>query len=240
MRKALTTALIGLTAAGLWALPTLADDYRVTGKAYHADDADRLLYEERYTPIDGNDQAEVHYVSPEGEAIARKRLDYSRGQSKPSYTLIDERHDLIWSVQWEGDSHLALRQGDRDNPDTKRVSADEPQVVDAGFDGFITEHWDALLEGERLTFYFAFPNRLTNVRLRAERIARSDSQIVDGKDDWVYFRIQVNSRLLSLFADDLFLAYDRDNRQLQVFRGRSNLPDENGDGVDVQIRYDYP
>jgi len=217
----------------------LAEDYRVTGTAYQIDDLDNPVYRERYTPVGEDGKAEVHYYSADGDRIAEKQLDYSRGDTQPSYTLKDLRNDLLWSVEWDGDTQLMMRKGSIDDPDRSRVSAESPQVIDAGFDGFVKQEWDKLLEGERITFYFAFPNRLRNVRLRGERIDASESGIERGDSDWIYFRIQVNSRLLSLFADDLYLAYEEDQKRLKVFRGRSNLPDADGESIDVEIHYEY-
>jgi len=228
-------------AALLWSLPVLAlaSDYRITGHAYQVDDLDNVLYRERYTEVDDDGKAEVHYYSADDERVAEKQLDYSRGETQPSYTLKDFRNDLLWSVEWDSDSQLMMRKGSIDDPDRSRVSSESPQVIDAGFDGFVKQEWDKLMDGERVTFYFAFPNRLRNVRLRGERIDASDSGIEKGESDWIYFRIQVNSRLLSLFADDLYLAYEEDGKRLKVFRGRSNLPDADGESIDVEIHYEY-
>lgn len=231
----------------LWALPILAladpdqsdEEYSITGHAYLVSDLDNVLYRERYTPVGEDGKAEVHYFSPAGDRIAEKQLDYSRGDTQPSYTLTDLRSDQLWSVEWDGETQLMMRKGSLDDPDRSRVPAEQQQVIDAGFDAFVKQEWDDLLAGERVTFYFAFPNRLRNVRLRGERIEASDSEIERGDSDWIHFRIQVNSRVLSLFADDLFLAYEADQKRLKVFRGRSNLPDDQGESIDVEIHYEY-
>ncbi|UZJ45390.1 hypothetical protein OOT55_04870 [Marinimicrobium sp. C6131] len=225
------------------AFQALAEDseYEIIGAAYHAEDIEQLLYEERYTPIDENGKGEVHYVDPDGERIAEKSLDYSYGDSRPSFELRDLREDLHWSARWTDDEErIRLARGSVDAPDTETVDAKSRQVIDAGFDPFIQSQWDRLMDGERVTFHFAFPNRLTNVRLRAERIDAEDSPIQKQEEDWVYFRIRVNSAVLSLFADNLYLAYDPEDTRLMVFRGRSNIPDADGEGRDVEIHYRYP
>ncbi|WP_341938785.1 hypothetical protein [Marinimicrobium sp. C2-29] len=231
------TRLIGLVLLGALASAS-AEDYEIEGKAYNVDDIEQLLYVERYTPVDDNDRGEVHYESPEGERLATKTLDYSAGNTKPDYELIDERGDRHWSVTLE-DGSLKLSKGPKDDPETDTVSAEDPQVIDAGFDAFVQLEWDKLMDGKRVTFHFAFPNRLTNVRLRAVHIERGDSPIEQDGEDWVWFQIRVDSALMSLFADSLYLAYERDTKRLMVFRGRSNLPAADGDSWDVEIRYTY-
>lgn len=223
----------------IWAVASVsAEDYEIVGEAYNVDDIEQLLYVERYTPVGEDDRGEVHYESPEGERLATKTLDYSAGETKPDYELIDKRQDRHWSATLENGS-LKLSKGPKGDPETDTVSAKDPQVIDAGFDAFVQQEWDKLLEGERVTFHFAFPNRLTNVRLRAERIDREDSPIEQEGENWVWFKMRVDSALLSMFADDLYLAYEREGKRLMVFRGRSNLPAADGDSWDVEIRYTY-
>lgn len=239
-------SLISGVAASLLLLPAaqaLAEEreYEIIGAAYHADDTEQLLYEERYTPVDDSGKGEVHYVDPDGERIAEKSLDYSFGETSPSFELRDLRQDLHWSARWSDDEEqIRLTRGSREEPESESVEVKSRQVIDAGFDPFIQGHWDRLMDGERVTFHFAFPNRLTNVRLRAERIDAGDSPIQKQEEDWVYFRIRVNSAVLSLFADNLYLAYDPEDTRLMVFRGRSNILDADGEGRDVEIHYRYP
>lgn len=228
--------LAGLVLSG----PLVASEYRVIGKAYEFGDWQNPVYEERYTPRTDSGEAQVHYLGPDGERIALKTLDYSRGDIHPSYRLEDQRLNRLWSAQWSSDKQIILKRGAAGDPESETVRVKAPQVIDAGFDPFIQQSWDALLNGEGVTFHFAFPNRLTNVKLRAEKMQAEDSPLHHKESEWVYFRIRVDSALLSLFADDLYLAYGKNNKRLMVFRGRSNIPDKNGEGRDVEIRYHYP
>lgn len=236
------TRIVGLGALTslLLSVPVMANEYRVTGKAYEFGNWESPVYEERYTPRTEDGRAEVHYVGPDGERIALKTLDYGRGNIHPSYRLEDQRLNLVWAAQWTSEDQISLSRGDSAAPETKTVRAKAPQVIDAGFDPFIQQSWGSLLSGEPVTFHFAFPNRLTNVKLRAERIDRDASPLHHKESDWVYFRIRVDSTLLSLFADNLYLAYEKSDQRLMVFRGRSNIPDDRGEGRDVEIRYHYP
>lgn len=213
--------------------------YDIVGSAYDADSGETLLYEERYTPVGEDGSAEVHYFNPEGDRIAHKMLDYSPGETRPDYRLVDERHGLVWGARALKDGRIELTRGPEDDADTKVVLAEDPQVVDAGFDPFIQSAWEQLVAGERVTFHFAFPNRLTNVALRVEQIRQKDSPIVRQQDNWVYFRLRVNSALLSLFADNLYLGYEPEQKRLAVFRGTSNIPDETGEGREVEVHYRY-
>lgn len=226
---------------GLWVVANLsfASSYEITGEAYLTDDIETLFYREHYTPISDEGRVEVHYVSSDGERIAIKELYFHRGATKPGYTLKDTRHHLLWSVEWKGNKQLLMRKGFQNAPERKVIKEQPPQVIDAGFDNFVKQEWDRLMDGESIAFYFAFPQRLTNVRLRIDRIKPQRSPIEYREEGWVHFKIRVNNRLLSLFVDSLYLAYEPQERQLKVFRGRSNLPDHRGGGVDVEVRYTH-
>lgn len=185
----------------------------------------------------------LHPEQPDLKQAVREEVVRQTGEcpSGPVRLLTNLRQDLQWSASWSDDGQqIRLTRGSQDAPEAKTVQAERRQVIDAGFDPFIQSQWETLMNGERVTFHFAFPNRLTNVRLRAERIDASDSPIQKQQERWAYFQIRVNSAVLSLFADNLYLAYDPDEKRLMVFRGRSNIPDAEGDGWDVEIHYRYP
>ena len=106
--------------------------------------------------------------------------------------------------------------------ETKQIA-----IVGSGISGLTAGH--LLAKRHRVTVFEA-----------GESIDADDSPIQKQEEDWVYFRIRVNSAVLSLFADNLYLAYDPEDTRLMVFRGRSNIPDAEGEGRDVEIHYRYP
>ena len=53
------------------------------------------------------------------------------------------------------------------------------------------------------------------------------------------FRLDVANWLLRILVKPIELGYDAEARRLTRFRGLSNIGDANGDGLVVDIRYDY-
>lgn len=236
MRAALV--LLGCALLGSAALPTLAEtEYVIVGEAYNIENERELVYREHYTERTEQSR-EVHYKDPDGEQFASKSLDYSRAATQPSFLLTDERHDKQWGAEWQ-DDQLILMKGDKGNLERESVEVENKQVVDAGFDAFIQQQWDSLTGGETVTFHFALPNRLSNARLQVKEVAAEESPISKSEENWRYFHIRVANSFLSLFAQDLHLAYADQERQLMAFRGRSNILDEAGESQDVEILYDY-
>lgn len=239
-RRSVRASLLSLSCflLSLLATPAAAESkYLVIGEAYNIDNGRELVYREHYTERSGQSR-EVHYKDLDGKQFARKTLDFSRTPTQPAFLLTDERHKKQWGAEWR-DDELILMKGDKGDLERKAVEVEDRQVVDAGFDAFIQQQWDSLTAGETLTFHFALPNRLSNARLQVKEVAADESPISLSEENWRYFHIRVANSFLSLFAQDLHLAYADKERRLMVFRGRSNILDERGESQDVEILYDY-
>lgn len=230
--------LLGCGLLSLLGLPALAEEtYTIVGEAFTLEGERKLVYREYYTERTGQSQ-EVHYKDRDDTQFAYKTLDYSRGSTQPTFRLTDERNDKQWGAEWQ-DDQLILMKGDKGEPEREPIEVKDMQVIDAGFDAFIQQQWDSLSAGETVTFHFALPNRLSNARLQVKQVTASESPISKSEQAWRYFHIRVANSFLSLFAQDLHLAYHGEERRLMVFRGRSNILDERGESQDVEILYDY-
>jgi len=213
--------------------------YTITGNAYRLEQPDRVVYREKYTPVlSGRGLGIVDYFDADGQLIATKTLDYRPGQNRPNFTMYDLRRNWFWSVQARNEQ-LLLSKGPAGDLERRTIGRQEPQVVDAGFDIYIRNRLDQLKSGEQLNFHSAVPARLNNYRLQAEAIPYSQSPINRGDPEWCYIKVQVANPLFALFSDALYLGYEADSRRLQVYRGRTSLPDEEGEPQDVEIYYHY-
>ena len=115
------------------------------------------------------------------------------------------------------------------------VAVEQPLVVDAGFDHFIRDHWEALMAGEQLQFNFAVPSRqqlvsLFVVRNRCEYAGEGE----------VCFKATLNNIILRWFVTPIKVVYNQQTRLLQRYVGLANIADESGTNHKVDIRYQYP
>lgn len=234
------TVLLGLFWGQVHAQPSEPRAYSITGEAYRLGASEeQIVYREKYTPVlGGQGLGIVDYFDAEDRLIATKALDYGPGENSPSFTMYDLRRNWFWSVQVQGEE-LLLSKGAAGDLEQKTIQAQEPQVVDAGFDTYISNRLDQLKSGEQLSFYSAVPARLNNYRLKAESIDYSQSPISRGDPDWSYVKVQVANPLFAFFADALYLAYEADAGRLKVYRGRTGLTDADGKPQDVEIYYHY-
>ena len=207
------------------------------GMAYDLQ-SDELMYRETHCLSADRSEREVIYQDAKDKLIALKRVDYRSGSTTPSFVQHNfySRESIEVSLQQgavkmsviDSDTRLASKTA------LAEPSADLPVVIDAGFDEFVRQHWDRLLAGESLEFQFPLADRTSLVELRIQSRACSYATQSDQ-----CFRLDLASWLLRLAVKPIELGYDAESRRLSRFRGLSNIGDENGKGMVVDIRYRY-
>ncbi len=207
------------------------------GMAYDLE-TDEFLYSETHCVSEDSAKREVLYTDAEGTLMASKLLDYSSGVTTPSFV----QHNLYSSEFIE----VGFEQGmvsmaiiDADSREILKSAQAQPSqklpiVIDAGFDSFVRQHWDSLVAGESHEFQFPLADRETLVELRIQRLGCSYSSQTDQ-----CFRLDVANWLLRILVKPIELGYDQEARRLTRFRGLSNIGDANGNGLVVDIKYDY-
>lgn len=229
-----SVALLLLLAAPLQAAQTGGEP---VGMAYDLDSGELLYRETHCLNTDGSER-EVLYHDAADKLIARKLVDYSSGITTPSFVQHNHysNESIEVGVQQDG-VKMAVR--DRDSGDTVRTAVAMPSdslplVIDAGFDGFVRQHWDALVSGEKREFQFPFADRESLVELRIQPQACSYESAADQ-----CFRLDLSNWFLRMMVQPIELGYDAQTRQLTRFRGLSNIGDAQGNGMEVDIRYSY-
>lgn len=211
-------------------------DY-VVGNAYELKGSD-LLYTETHCRIDSR-SSEVFYQSGDGELIAHKTLDYRSGSYTPSFVQHNLQSNEKVKVSFDEDSVLMSMTGPDDNEQKEEHSVTDtvrkPVVIDAGFDQFVRRNWDELVSGRSMTFQFPLASRSTMISLQ---IAPSTCQYETETDQC--FTLEAASWLFRVLSSPIELGYDAQLVRLNRFRGLSNINDENGNGLIVDIKYSYP
>jgi len=210
---------------------------QTVGTAYDLK-SEQLLYSETHCLSSEANAREVIYRNDDGAMIARKLVDYSSGHTTPSFV----QHNLYSQELIEvslGEEGVTMSVRGVDQPEFKTITSTRPDaklpvVIDAGFDAFVRDHWDSLVSGESKRFQFPFAARERLVELRIKPVQCSYS----GDSDQC-FRLELSNWFLRMLAAPIELGYDADLRRLSRYRGLSNIGDENGKGLVVDIRYDY-
>jgi hypothetical protein len=223
----------------------------VVGTAYDSE-GEEILYKEIHTQTNALNR-HVQYVSPQGNTIAKKNINYTNSLISPSYTLENYWANEKTYASWE-ESQLYLRfshppKANNESSDTDEQAQEptnkeknfsiESVVIDAGFDHYIRENWQALMTGEQLKYTFAVASRLTTLDMRIQSKPCESTLSDMNSSDILCLRTQPNGFLFRLLLTPIELSYHRSTQQLLRFRGLGNIADKNGDLLNVDIRYNY-
>ncbi|MBT8433990.1 MAG: hypothetical protein KJN95_04990 [Gammaproteobacteria bacterium] len=181
---------------------------------------------------------EVIYRDVAGQLIAHKTLSYTTGPTTPSFVQYNFYSQESIKVELKQDE-VTMTVKDENSPapgkvTSTRPSANLPVVIDAGFDAFVTANWDSLLAGENKSFQFPFAARESLVNLRI----KPASCTYDSETDQC-FSLEMNNWFLRMLVAPIELGYDAKLKRLSRYRGLSNIGDGKGEGLVVDIRYNY-
>ena len=189
-----------------------------------------LRYREYHYYSDDNLSHKVLYRDADDTVIVEKIIDYRSGLITPEYTLLVGAEQQRASVQWKNNQ---LKLQDIEGTSVM-LETSHPLVIDAGFDHYVRENWLQLIAGKTLKFYFPLVNRSTLAKLRIKKSSCSYKTATD-----VCFTLEVSNWLLRLLLDPIELGYSPDSKALLRYRGLSNIEDEQGRGMVVDIHYSY-
>lgn len=184
----------------------------VVGSAYNKDTGTFVYSEHHFC---GEDQmlCTVQYRDSLGVIFAEKHLDYRQNPLSPSLLMTDYRSGV-----------------------ESRVTASEQEnlVVDAGFDNFVRSIWDTLDAGDNAKFPFLVVGFDKPINMKALRSSAGDCTAAE-----LCLDIKLDSWFLGMIIDPIELSYSRAQRRLLRFSGISNIKDENGESLNVDIHYQY-
>lgn len=229
---------VGMLCAG-FSLQTIASDTaQVIGEAYSLDDQ-KLLYTEQHLWTSEH-QRLVRYISPTGNLIAKKQVDYQASRVSPNVEQVNElAGELVRVTRLDnGKTQIDYRETEKSRIKSETLRTPAQQVVDAGFDEYVLANWEALLAGKVLTMDFVAPSRQTHVSFSVKQRACEATPAQEDKR-LVCFQIKPKGFIYRLALDPINLTYQRDTRRLQRFTGMGNIADESGDYMNVDIRYQY-
>ncbi|BFM50444.1 hypothetical protein [Marinomonas sp. THO17] len=204
------------------------------GQAYSLESGE-LLYTERHQALP-NRQHSVVYAEPDGQVFARKQIDFSQSLIRPSFQQLNQRNGEYIKVAQQGDSFLvSYRESTDTEEETERISDQTNMVIDAGFDAFVRQYWQALMTGKAMDIDYLVPSKQTTFSFRFQQA----SCLAGTPANAVCFTLSPVSWLVKLAVDPIVVAYDKGQQQLLRFTGRANISNAEGKYQSVDIRYQY-
>jgi hypothetical protein len=207
---------------------------KIVGSAYSVKTG-ALLYRETHEKLaDGT--YHVEYSEPDGRIFGHKTLDSSQSKMTPSFSQVNERNgERIEVTQSGGKLDVVYQENSTAKEEKASVKLAAGMVVDAGFDAFIKQYWDALESGKDMDIEYLVPSKQTTFAFRFSKIS-----CVEGtKDGAQCFALTPVSWLVKIAVDPIMVAYDPADKRLLRFTGRANICDEKGKYQTVDIQYHY-
>lgn len=215
------------------------DGYSVTGTAYQVNTT-KVIYRELFSGMDANREIAVNYVKPDGSVFARKTLRFTGEATQPEFEYLDDRTGERRAARFDA-GRVFLSYDTQGLKQEKEILETANLVIDAGRDALILQHWDSLLEGKRVRFSQAWPEKLSVARLQVREIKADRSPLYNASapTSWRYFVIEPANKVSAIFATPVHLAYEPEGRYLMRFQGRVPVTTDKGGSQDVRVEYEY-
>jgi hypothetical protein len=204
------------------------------GDAYDASGA-RLLYHELHWLYWQHDTARrlVLYTCPDGSAFARKQVDAGAGATTPDFELRDALNGYREGVRLrEGQRQVFFQEAAQQAEHSALLTLPKNSIIDAGFDDFVQEHWDALSSTGMAPVHFLVPSQLRFVEFSIRKL---HDTMQDGRT-LRWFRVALDA-WYGFALPHIDVAYDLQTQELREYRGISNIRDEAGRNLKVAIHF---
>lgn len=189
-----------------------AAESNALGRAFDQETGN-FLYSEHHSCSEGALECSVEYRDDSGALIVHKELDYRGSLYGPALRIRDYRRETTLVVE----------------PTEQR-----DVVVDAGFDNFVRSQWSSLSTGESVKFPFL----VVGFDKPLNMIAKVDNS-KPCSDRELCLEVSLDSWFLGLLAKPISLVYSIEEKKLLRYQGISNIRNEEGDALSVDIYYRY-
>jgi len=217
------TAMILLPLALAMARQAMAIEH-YEGLAYEKKSG-KLLYRESHWLQEG--QRLVLYRCPDGKPFARKKVLGS--SAAPDFELVDGRDGYREGVRTRAGvrevySRAAIGAAEK----IKTIPGRNNQVIDAGFDTYVRQQWDALASHDKQRIAFLVPSRLQDMDFKLSPLAGNATSRRYGLalDTW-YGGV----------VPGLTVTYSTADRRLLRFEGIGNIRTAAGKYPTVRIEF---
>ena len=185
-----------------------------------------LLYRESHW-IQEKGQRLVLYRCPNGAAFARKSV--ASGDVAPDFELVDGRDGYREGVRTRNGMRQLYTKASADSVErSKRIRAQDGEIIDAGFDAHVRQQWDAMAPSGSRRVRFVVPSRLESMDFQLTPLAsdRNTRRYRLALDAWYAGALP-----------SITVTYAATDRRLMRFEGIGNIRDAAGDYPAVRIEF---
>jgi len=176
----------------------------------------------------------THYKDKNGKILAIFKNDYSKSLNAPENEMDDLFHKKKSGVRYLNGKLLMFSHEYGKKEESKAVKEYKGKLTvgGQGLHYYLVTHLEEVIKKGKLELKFLIPGRLDEYDFYL-KVTKTEPTLVS-------FEIEIDNWFLRLFAPKLKLLYDRQKKRLLQYEGLSNLKNEKGDMMNVQIKYKYP
>lgn len=180
-------------------------------------------------------KSKVIYKDASDNIFAQKSVDFTKNKYMPEFSLQNDMTGHIEKTRFVESKYEVVFSKLQSNAKKEAlINYPEDGISDAGFDNFIINHWEDLLEGEMFVREFLIPSMMDFVKFRIYQ----DDVVTEDNRKLRIINIEPNSFIIRAFAGTTKLFYDESMPKLVKFDGVSNMRDKKGDNLKVTIQYE--
>ncbi len=174
------------------------------------------------------------YRDDKNRTIVKRVVNFKTDILKPNFLLEDLRNGYSEGAEYVNGRLKVFRGGTAQEPFREKfIDVPEPAVVDAGFNFFVEQNWDAIQKGDIKSFHFVAPSQLDYFSFRVIK----DKDIEIGGRDAVIIRLELDNFLFRIFVDPIVLVYDKNSKRLISYEGISNIYNDDGKSYVVRMNF---
>ena len=204
---------------------------RYEGYAYAANGTS-LIYRESHW-LDGTTRT-VLYRCPDGKPFARKNVASGEQSAAPDFVTEDAREGYREGVRSEGSKHTVFHRANKES-EARSATINKPDnaIIDAGFDAYIVENWDAMAVDASRKVQFLIPSRLGYIDFAISRLPDGTISGMQAQ------RYQLKLGAWYGFAlPQIDVAYSVAGKRLLQYEGVGNI--RNNAGKNMSVRVEFP
>lgn len=200
-------------------------------------ESSKPLYREIHK-INGIDHTIV-YRSINDTLIADKKLSYHKGYNTPEFTLRDYRFDRNFGSTPTAQGWQLWKIDKNSDREETNVSNSKELVIDAGFNGFIIDHFEELNQGKTIAFEFGITNPPMTIAMKMQPQSCKLPVYQAAGDTRLCLKVTGRHAIVSWFVPDIYLAFTGEAPALvlALYQGPSNLDSDDDDRQNVRIVY---
>lgn len=189
-----------------------------------------LKYDEKKNILEST----TTYTDASGKVVGLLSNNYQKSLNIPDHLMNDIRKKTKHGTRLKDDKIELFSQDEGEKEETKLIEKNPKKgltVASQGLHYYLITHYDEM-KVKNFLLNFLIPGKLDSYKFILSYKGKDKA----GLDE---FEVEIDNWFLRLFAPSLTLKYDPETKHLIYYKGLSNLSDENGEMMSVEINYKY-